>query len=170
MHATRSWAAFVLILMVFVVPTSSQETSEANESLYSLALVAGVDQMQKQWGYIDDGDRGDRIRTDYHHLIVRKNPEITDDLPSQSDEFRFEYLDDAALLARYNKLKKAFSILEVHPIHDRGSTLKIHVAQNWVESRQGRLIIAISDWANVEFRYDCKQQAYVISDVKLGGI
>ncbi len=98
MHATKSWSAFVLILMVFVVPTSSQETSEANESLYSLALGAGVDQMQKQWGYIDDGDRG-RIRTDYHHLIVRKNPEITDDLSSQSDQFRFEYLDDAALLA-----------------------------------------------------------------------
>ena len=170
MHATTSWAALVLILTVIVFPASSQETSEAEDNLYSLALVAGVDQMQKQWGYIDDGDRGSKIRTDYHHLIVRKNPEITDDLPSQSEEFHFEYLDDAALHARYKQLKKSFAVLEVHPIHDNGPTLKIHIAQNWVESRQGRLVIAISGWANVEFRFDCKQQAYVISDVKLGGI
>jgi len=169
-QATRGWAALILTLMAFVIPTSSQETSEAHDRLYSSALVAGVDQMRKQWGYIDDGDRGSRIRTDYHHLIVRKNPEITDDLPSQSDEFHFEYLDDAALHARYRKLKKPFSVLEVHPIHDRGSTLKIHIAQSWVESQQGRIVIAISDWANVDFRYDCKQQAYVISDVRLGGI
>src|SRR5215469_5707409 len=100
-YPTRSWPAFILALMVFVAPTSSQETSEANDSLYSLALVAAADQMQKQWGYIDDGDHGSRIRTDYHRLIVRKNPEITDDLPSQSDEFHFEYLDDVALHERY---------------------------------------------------------------------
>ena len=170
MYPTKSWAVLFLIPMLWVVPTFSQETSGSKDSLYSMALVAGVEQMQKQWGYIDDGDRGSRIRTDYHHLIVRKNAEITDDLPSQSDEFHFEYLDDAALLARYNKLKKGFSILEVHPIHDRGSTLKLHIAQNWVESHHGQLWIGISDWANVEFRYDCQQQTYVISDVKLGGI
>ena len=170
MRATRSWTIIFLIPMLWVAPTSSQDTSESKDRLYSMALVAGVDQMQKQWGYIDDGDRGNKIRTDYHHLIVRKNPEITDDLPSKSDEFEFEYLDDSALLAKYNKLKKEFSILEVHPVHDRGSILKIHIAQNWVESRNGRLMIAISDWANVEFHFDCQQQTYVISDVKLGGI
>lgn len=170
MHATRSWTVLFLIPMLWVVPTPSQEISESRDSLYSMALVAGAAQMQKQWGYIDDGDQGRGIRTDYHHLIVRKNPEVTDDLPSQSDEFHFEYLDDASLLRKYNKLKKTFSILEVHPIHDRGSTLRIHTAQNWVESHDGRLMIAISGWANVEFRYDCQQQAYIISDVKLGGI
>jgi hypothetical protein len=87
-----------------------QETSPSKDSLYSIALVAGVAEMQKQRGYIDDGDHGSRIRTDHHRLIVRKNPEIKDDLPSQSDEFHFEYLDDASLLGRYNKLKKGFSI------------------------------------------------------------
>jgi len=54
------------------------------------------------------------MRTDYHHLIVGKTPEITDDLSSQSYEFQFEYLDDASLLARSGKVKKGFSILEAH--------------------------------------------------------
>jgi hypothetical protein len=170
LHATRLWTVLFFISVLRVGPALSQETSQSKDTLYSMALVAGVAEMQKQWGYIDDGDRGGRIRTDYHHLIVRKKPEITDDLPSQSDEFHFDYLDDASLLGRYNQVKKGFSILEVHPIHDRGPTLKIHISQSWVESHQGHLWIGISDWANVEFRFDCRQQAYLISDVKLGGI
>lgn len=170
MRATRLWTVLFFIAMLRVGPALSRETSPSKDTLYSMALVAGVAEMQKQWGYIDDGDQGSRIRTDYHRLIVRKNPEITDDLPSESDEFHFEYLDDASLLGRYNKVKKGFSILEVHPIHDRGPTLKIHISQSWVESHRGHLWIGISDWANVEFRFDCQQQTYVISDVKLGGI
>lgn len=78
-----------------------------------MALVVGAAEMQKQPGHIDDSVQGNRIRTDYHHLIVRKNPEITDSLPSQSDQVHFEYLDDASLLARYHEVKKSFSILEV---------------------------------------------------------
>jgi hypothetical protein len=129
----------------------------------------GVAEMQKQWGYIDDS-YGGRQRTDYHRTIVRKSPESTDDLPLQSGEFHLEYLDDASLLGRYRKVKKEFSILEVHPIHDSGAMPKINISQNWVGSENGRLWIGISDWADVEFRYDCQQQAYVISAVKLGGI
>ena len=106
LHTTRLWTVLFFIPMLWVGPTLSQETSQSKDTLYSMALVAGVAEMQKQWGYIDDGDHGSRIRTDYHHLIVRKNPEITDDLPSQSDEFHFEYLDDASLLERSKKLKR----------------------------------------------------------------
>ena len=170
MERTRCWVVLFLIATLWGVSAFSQEAPDSKDRLYSMALAAAADQMHKQWGYIDDSDRGSRIRTDYHHLIVRKNPEITDDLPSQSDEFHFEYLDDAELLARFNKSRKQFSFLEVHPIHDRSSILKVHIAQNWVESRRGRLIIAISDWADIEFRYDCQEQAFMISDVKLGGI
>ena len=169
MRATRLWAV-IFVLILRSGPALSQETAPSRDTLYSMALVAAVAEMQKQWGYIDDGHHGSRIRTDYHRLIVRKNPEITDDLPSQSDEVHFDYLDDASLLGRYNKVNKQFSILEVHPIHDRGPMLKIHISQNWVESDQGHLRIGISDWANVEFRFDCEQQAYVISNIKLGGI
>jgi len=169
LHATRLWAVICIIILRSGAALS-QEAAQSKDTLYSMALVAGVAEMQKQWGYIDDGDNGSRVRTDYHHLIVRKKPEITDDLPSQSDEFHFDYLDDALLLGRYNKVKKGFSILEVHPIHDRGPTLKIHISQSWIESHDGHLSIGISDWANVEIRFDCQQQAYVISDIKLGGI
>jgi hypothetical protein len=169
MRATSQWTVFFLV-SIFCLPMFSQDASELKDSLYSKALVAGVAEMQKEWGYIDDGNHGTRIRTDYHRLIVRKNTEITNELPTQSDEFNFEYLDDASLLARYNKVKKGFSVLEIHPVHDKGVILRIQVDQNWVESHHGRLSIGISAWADVEFRYDCQQQAYLVSNVKLGGI
>jgi hypothetical protein len=170
MNTTRSWTVLFFLLLLWIGPALSQEPLQSKDTLYSGALVAGVAEMQKQWSYIDDGDHGNRIRTDYYHLIVRKNPEITYDLPAQSAEFQFDYLDDTSLLGRYSKLKKGFSILEVHSIRDRGPILKVQISQSWVESHRGHLRIGISDWADVEFHFDCQQQAYVISAIKLGGI
>jgi hypothetical protein len=112
MSATTSRTAFLLISVLGITPALSQEKSEP--SLYSIALVAGVAEMKRQWGYIDDS-YGGRLRTDYHRMIVRKNSEITDDLPLESGEFQFEYLDDESLLGRYRSVKKEFSILESPP-------------------------------------------------------
>jgi hypothetical protein len=168
MSAARK-LSFLVLFVVLCTPVFSQGISDTKDGLYSKALLAGVAEMQKQWGHIDDS-YDSRIRTDYHHLIVRKNPEVTEDLPARAGDFNFEYLDDATLLARYKNLGKGFSILEVHPIHDKGATLRISIAQNWVSSHHGRLMFGISDWADVEFRFDCQQQAFVISNVKLGGI
>lgn len=51
-----------LIPVRWVGPVLSQETSQPSQTLYSMALTAGVAEMQKQWGYIDDGNRGSRVR------------------------------------------------------------------------------------------------------------
>jgi hypothetical protein len=170
MHTAKILLGLCVVPILWTLPLASQETSAPKDQLYSMALVASVGEMQKEWGDINDGDEGNRIRTDYHNLIVRKNPEITDDLPLRSDKSHFEYLDDTSLLRRYNKVKKGFSILEVHPMHNRGATLKIRISQSWVENHHGRLWIGISDWADVELHYDCEQQTFVVSGVKLGGI
>jgi len=37
--------------------------------------------MEKSFGHIDDSHLG--IRTNYHHMLVEKNPGITNDLPEQ---------------------------------------------------------------------------------------
>ena len=71
-----------LIWVASALPQASIP-SEKEDDLYAIALAASVREMQKSWGEIDDSDKG-RIRTDYHHLLVRKNPEITDDRPRTS--------------------------------------------------------------------------------------
>lgn len=144
--------------------------SVKQDNLYSMALVASITEMEKAWGYIDDGDHGSRIRTDYRRMLVRKNPEITDDLPPEFGDYRVQYLDDQALTKRYKAMRKEFSVLEIHPVHSEGPQLKIQVSVSWVKYQNRSLVLAISDWSDVEFQYDCEKRAYTISAVKLGGI
>jgi hypothetical protein len=133
-----------------------------------MALVASVEEMEKQWGYMNEG--GDRVRTDYRHMPIRKNPEITDDLPKESGVYRFDFLNDDALLERTRSLHKQYAVLEIHPAHNEGQRLRIHVSLSWVGDEAGKLALFYSDWSDVEFEFDCDKRAYVISSVKLGGI
>jgi hypothetical protein len=103
-------------------------------------------------------------------MIVISNPEITDRLPTQFEAHHVDYLDDQALIDRFKMLRKEFSVLEIHPIHADGPSLRIEVSVSWFSYRKGRLNFGMSDWSDVEFAFDCATRAYTISSVKLGGI
>jgi hypothetical protein len=148
----------------------SRDTPGKENDLYSMAFVASVTEMERSWGYIDDGDNGSRTRTDYNRLVVRQDSEITDPLPTQFGTHHVEYLDDRALIDRYKTLRKEFATLEIHPMHNDGAELKIQVSVSWIKFEKGRLIFQFSDWSDVKFRFDCEKHAYTISEVKLGGI
>jgi hypothetical protein len=145
-------------------------TPAREDDLYSVALFASIAAMEKSWGHIDDSDGGSGMRTDYRHMIVVKNPEITEGLPQQLGDYSVEYLDDQSLISRYEKLRKEFSVLEIRPIHNTGGKLTIHIAMNYVTHKKRHLNFGISNWGDVEFSYDCENQRYIISAVKLGGI
>ncbi len=172
MYAISRSVAFSLLLLLCALSASPQtgEAPAKDDNLYSMALLASMTEMEKSWGHIDDSNGGSGIRTDYHHMLVEKDPEITDNLPSEFGDYRVEYLDRQAQIDRYKKLRKQFSILRIHPMKNEGSRLKISVTVSYLEYKNGRLMFALSDWSNVEFRYDCGKQNFVIAEVKLGGI
>jgi DNA-binding transcriptional ArsR family regulator len=164
----------VLSILPFlaVLPLHSQEKGPAakEENLYSKALFASIAEMEKSYGHMDDSVSGTRIRTDYHHILVEKDLGITDDLPEQFGEYRVEYLDTQNQIARYKGLRKPFSILKVQPMRSAGARLKIQVTVYWVEYKKSKLDLALSDWSDVEFRFNCETENFVISNIKLGGI
>jgi hypothetical protein len=157
----------VLLLAAAAFPQASEQPKQG-DNLYADALITSITEMQKQWGYIDDSYQG--IRTDFNHMIAMKNPEITNDLPSQFGDHRVEYMDKRALIEKHRTLRKDFSVLEVHPLRNEGTRLRIQVSLSWIEYKKNRLQVGISAWSDVEFQYDCDNQRYVISSVKLGGI
>jgi hypothetical protein len=136
------------------------------KNLYYRALFAYLDRLAKSYNRIDDSEHGSRIRTDYHHMIIEKNPAITDSLPTQLREYRVEYLDAQGLVDRYKKLRKSFSMLVVHPIENEGERLRISFALNWSNYKEGKLVWGCTDWGNVYFRYDCGKRAYVLDSVE----
>lgn len=168
------YAVFVCtVVPLFAVSTAFpqvSETSAKKDSLYSRALFASIAEMEKSWGHIDDSDGGERVGTDYRHMLVEKDPEITDGLPSQVGDHRVEYLDKQALVAKYKQLRKEFAVLRIHPVQNAGTELKIEVSVSYFKYRRGKTIFAVSDWSDVKFRYDCEKQTYVVTAVALGGI
>lgn len=159
----------VLFCALSVLPTGGQITA-TKDNLYSVALFVSISEMEKSWGHIDDSDGGSRILTDYRHVVVEKDPEITDGLPLQQGDYRVEYLDSRDQMDRYKKLRKEFAILRIRPMQSEGSLLKIQVSVSYFTYKKHRILLAISDWSDVEFRYDCEHQKFAVSSVKLGGI
>jgi hypothetical protein len=164
--------ALLLALFIGTITASAhaQTTSSqaADQNLYWLALKASILQMENEWGHIKDSVG--EVQTDYRHMIVEHDPIITDALPTQFDGHVVEYLDDAGLTERYRKLGKSYATLRIRPIQNDGATLKIGISVYWVSYRKQGLLFELSDWSDVEFRYDCDKQHFVISSVKLGGI
>jgi hypothetical protein len=161
-----------ILLLLFFFPLYPQEKGAAaeEENLYSKALAASIAEMEKSFGHTDDSVAGNRIRTDYHHMFVEKDLEITNDLAEQFGEYRVEYLDAQNQIARCKEFRKPFSILKIRPMKSEGARLKIQVTVYWVEYKKSKLNFALSDWSEVEFRFNCEAQSFVISNIKLGGI
>jgi hypothetical protein len=124
--------------------------------------------MEEEWGHMDASFDG-RIRTDYRHMLVQKDAIITDGLPTRFGNYAVEYLETAAVTDRCNRLKRPFAILRIGPVQNEGAQLKVVASVYWASVEKRRLHLALSDWSSVEFRYDCDQQRFVVTAVKLGG-
>lgn len=116
-------AVLSLVSVLFVSPATPQaESSVKDDNLYSMALFAGLAEMEKSWGDIDDS-YGGRIRTNYRHVVVENDSETTYNLLSEVGNYHVEYLDNQALIARYKVKSKEFSVLKIYPVRNEGPRL-----------------------------------------------
>jgi len=53
---------------------------------------------------------------------------------------------------------KPYSVLEIHPLQNKGPLMEITVSLSYLSYKRGRLMLAVSDWSGVEFRFDCQAQ------------
>jgi len=169
--ASRQALALAIVSLVFSAPTTIAQAASApaEDDLYSLALHASILQMEKEWGHLGPS-AFEGIPPDYHHMIVQKDPSITDKLPTDFEGHSIEYLDNQGLIDRYRRLNKTFETLRVGPIRNEGAVLRIVVSMYWFSYKKHRLLFGYSDWSDVKFRYDCEHRTFVIASVKLGGI
>jgi hypothetical protein len=170
--ASRRVLVLAIVSFVISAHTAVSQTAAppAKDDMYSLALQASILQMEREWGHLGHSALEEGVPTDYRHMLVWKDPIITDGLPTSFENHSIEYLDDQELIDRYRKLNNSFLVLKIAPIRNQGSVLKIVISTYWFSYQKHRLQFAYSEWSDVEFRYDCKQGAFGITSVKLGGI
>jgi len=161
----RSIIVSLLLCLVCATSVSPQaaQSSLQEDNLYSMALFASLAEMQKQFGHQRDA-------IDYRHAFVAKDSELTADIPAGQGDYHVGYLDRQGQIDKYKELHKDFPVFEIHPPKVAGPKLTIDVSVYYVSWKKGRLMLAVSDWSDVEFRYDCERQKYLVSSVKLGGI
>jgi hypothetical protein len=159
-----------VVLFLFALAAFPQKSAPHlnEESLYFKALSASIIAMEKSWG--EQKGRDFEVRTDYHHVLVERDPTITDDLPNQFGDHRIEYLDTQDVVARCKQLRKPFAIMKISPIKNEGEQLKITITVYWASYKKGRLGLGLSDWSMVELKYSCETQSFIISNVELGGV
>lgn len=164
----RTTSTRILLLVLYSLAGSPIGFSQCKEEpanekkLYSLALFASIEKMDKDFGYLH--------QTNYHHLTVQKDPAITDALPTKQGDYNVEYLDDREILVRRKNMRKNFATFKIFPMWIDKSSLRISIRVEWAELEKGKLMLAISDWSDGTFRFDCEKKEFVISDIKLGGI
>lgn len=161
----------VCSFLLFASSTSPQEPGVVpkQDNLYAQALFSSMAQMDKEWGRHKDAAPEGSIRTDYHHMIVKKS-EMTENLPDRAGDYQIEILDPRDLVERYRQLRKTFAILILHPIKNQGATLTVSIGVFWFSHKKTSSSYSFSDSSNVEFRYDCQQQQWAVSKVRLGGL
>lgn len=169
----RLFVYAIVSLVVFVHTANSQSVSAPpKDNLYAVALEKSVLQMDGEWGHLGHTAIDDKLQVpiDYRHMLVQKDPIITDDLPTEFENHSIEFVDDQELVNRYRKLNKPFAVLRISPIRNQGNVLNVVVTTYFFSYKAHRVQFGLSDWSTVEFRYDCKESAFVVGSVKLGGI
>lgn len=156
---------FVQLCTVFYYNSRPNQASQ--EKPHFKALFASMIAMDKAYAPIDDSMGGSRVRTDYHRMLVEREPGTTDDLPESFGDYHAEYVGTQQLIARYKKLRREFSVLRVQ----RGKTVfDVLVSMYWASYKKGKLNFELSDWSEVRLQYDCEKQVYIVSNVRLGGV
>jgi hypothetical protein len=158
------YCSFLLIASSSLAQDFNVVTKQGN--LYAAALFASMSQMDKEWGRIDATPNGS-IRTDYHHMIVKKS-EMTEKLPDRAGDYQIEVLDARELVERYRKLRKGFAILVIHPMKNEGAALTVNIGVFWFSHKKTQSSYAFADSSEVEFRYECEKRDWVVSKVQLG--
>ena len=172
MFASNLSSVLVALALIFCTFSDrvSQETKSpsVDDSLYFTALFASLEKMSKEWGHFNV-DSKTTVPTDYRHMVVERD-EITTQFPSSFGIYTVSYLDSAGLVEQYRKVKKEFSILKAHPAQVEGERIKISYTLHWVSFKKSNLIIGLSDWSDVYFRYDRERAKWLVDEVVLGGI
>src|SRR5438045_3673139 len=109
----RSVLLTAIAVTAVALPAQPNQSGSSKDNLYSLALKTSILKMEKDYGHIDDSVMGERIRTDYRHMVIEKDLLITDGLPTEFENHTIEYLDQQGLSERYNQLGKPYATLVI---------------------------------------------------------
>jgi hypothetical protein len=151
------------LLSSFAV-SQTKPLPSAENNLYVKSLFACLDARAKAYSNQTNS------RHDFFNVIVEQDDLITREFPNQLGAYRIEYLDAQALVDRYKAKKASFPIIVTRPMKNEEAKLAIGFAAYFFSYGKKSRIYELEGGCDVELRYDCAKQDYVIEKVSLSGI
>jgi hypothetical protein len=164
--------SILIILLVFTTPLISQVQKDlvSSDNLYGLALSACLKWLNKSWGHIQVYQDTTKVYIDSRNITIECEPEICDSIPTSFDDIHIEFMSINEIIEKAKHLHKEFPVIRIRPIINNHSNLSIYLSFHWVSYQNDTLKYAISEWCEIFFSFDCKQNKFVITETKTGGI
>jgi hypothetical protein len=160
-----------LIAFLIITVTSSagytglaQNLGSSDDDLHLKALRAYLESASARYANL-------RTARDYKNLIIEKDERITSSLPTRIGSCQVSFRDISELFPQFKKEKQSIPITRIHPIKSRGSSLVIRFTEHWLSFRKkNRIEIALEGGCEIELKFDCSTQAFLIGEIKFWGI
>lgn len=160
------WTVYCTIVLISRFSLAQNSGSAPKQdNLYAAALYASVAQMEKEWARTEHTPE-DAIHPDYHHMIVKQS-EMTEKLPVKAGDYEVEVLSPRELVERYRNSRKSFPILVLHPMENEGAALTVNIKLFRFSHKRTASSYVFAGSSDVEFRYDCEKNEWVVAKVQL---
>jgi hypothetical protein len=155
---------FCLLLMAQdLTGTQTKKPAAIEDNLYLRGLTTYLQSAVKEF-------EGIKTKRDYYHLIVEKNIDITEGLPTQLGEHKISYKNQTELLDQSMKEKAEIPITIIRPIKNEGTKLILSFSEYWVSHKNKRMIYSLEGGCKIEIAFDKTTGDFVIGNIKFLGV
>lgn len=153
-----------IIFLVICVASSNAQTISENDSLYLTALEKYSIQLDSFYiKYSNNREQYSKIYIEYTDLFKGISEYIRgrEVLILNNNNFKEVYKNNEGKLIQ----------LRIFPIEIKHGQIEItFIPYHGKLDKKGKLSLALSDWTNVYFKYDCKQEKWIYDRTENGGI
>lgn len=163
----RQLSVSLLVLLYCVVSFAAQSglPSRKSDDLYLRAFAAFLEKRN----FMYEGN--DFLRKqNYLNVLVEKDLQLTEGLPTTIGKNSVEYLDYAGRVDRYKRLRSELRIIVLRPAKNAGNTLIFSFSEYLWSIKGNKTYYALSDGARVSMKFDCIKQEFVVDSVELWGV
>jgi hypothetical protein len=151
----------VALAVMCCIAVRAEELGHGDSEIYASAVHAAVGAIGREM--------------DSEILLITDEPSLSEGLPTVSGRFRVFVMNDGSLRDRYRRDKKALWVWKLFRAQLDKGRLVVGINTYWFSYRKRLFGHPTYQWGleggvNVEYKYDCERQAWVLVDAKTWGI
>jgi hypothetical protein len=139
--------------LIFSMEKLAIAQNKDEKSLYELSLAAYIEAKAQQGG---SGNS-----TIVLSNCVLNDSHVIETFPTKIGQSTIEYLNEEAIIERFKKLGKEFTVVAILPMRNRDGLLRVGCAEYRAGVRHRKLVLGVFGGYDIHWRIDCSKNQYV---------